>query len=284
MKIGVTSYSYDALLREGKKDMEGIVSLAARQGYEGIEFASLDEIYETVPAKALRARCEGEGILPAGYAVTADLEAGIERAESKLTRNLDEAAELGAPVMRTDLFHEYPLDPFAEKYIAAVRRIADEAEKRHIVLTTENHCGYFCTAERMERLVTTVAHPNFGILCDTANFLDADERADEVLARIAPYVRHVHLKDCHWKRGDMLYPGEGWYSTRGGNYIRGAIVGHGDVPLPQAIKALDAVGYAGWLIVEFEGIEECESACALSLRYAKRLLGSLGLLRWHEGC
>ena len=284
MKIGVTSYSYEQLLGSGAKTLEEIIALAAGQGYEGIEFAGLDEMYDAVPVRAIRARCEAEGIAPAGYSVSADLEAGIEAAWEKLLRNLDEAAAIGSPVMRTDLFHGYPLDPFAGKYIDAVRRLADEAHSRGVALTTENHCGYFCTAERMERLATAVSHPNFGLLCDTGNFLDADERPDLAVAKLAPYTRHVHLKDFHWKRGDALYPGEGWYTTRGGNYIRGAIIGHGDAPIPQALKALDAEGYAGWLIVEFEGIEDCETACALSLRYAKRLLENLDQLRWHEGC
>ena len=44
--------------------------------------------------------------------------------------------------------------------------------------------------------------------------------------------------------------------SRGGNYLRGAIRGHGDVPLLQAIRALKRSGYDGVLSVEFEGMED----------------------------
>ena len=47
-----------------------------------------------------------------------------------------------------------------------------------------------------------------------------------------------------------------WNVSRGGNFWRGAIIGHGNVPLLPCIRTLKRAGYAGVLSIEFEGIEE----------------------------
>jgi sugar phosphate isomerase/epimerase len=66
----------------------------------------------------------------------------------------------------------------------------------------------------------------------------------------------VHAKDFHVRRGTQPDPGPGWYPTRGGNRIRGAIVGHGEVPIVQCLRVLRGAGYDGDLALEFEGLED----------------------------
>ena len=51
-------------------------------------------------------------------------------------------------------------------------------------------------------------------------------------------------------------PGAGWFKSRAGNYLRGTIVGHGDVPVKQCIETLKRAGYNGSYSIEFEGVEE----------------------------
>ena len=53
----------------------------------------------------------------------------------------------------------------------------------------------------------------------------------------------------------MQNPGNMFFMTRGGNYLRGTIVGHGDVPVKSCINALKRVGYDGYISLEFEGPE-----------------------------
>ena len=121
---------------------------------------------------------------------------------------------------------------------------------------TENH-GYISQdSVRIEKLLTAVAHPNFGVLLDLGNFYCVDEDSAQAVGRLAPYAFHAHAKDFHIKSGNGVNPGEGWFMSRGGNYLRGAIIGHGDVPLLQAIRALKRSGYDGVLSVEFEGMED----------------------------
>ena len=121
---------------------------------------------------------------------------------------------------------------------------------------TENH-GYFSQdCARVEKLINTVAHPNFGALVDVGNFMCADEDPVKSVGIMAPYAKHVHAKDFHWKSGMDVNPGEGWFRTRAMNYIRGAIIGQGEAKVYQSIQILKSKGYDGYVTVEFEGMED----------------------------
>ena len=74
----------------------------------------------------------------------------------------------------------------------------------------ENH-GFFCQdSVRVEKLVTAIDHPNFGVLLDMGNFLCADDNPTTAVGRLLPYTFHCHAKDFHIKPGTDPYPGEGW--------------------------------------------------------------------------
>lgn len=280
MKFGVTSYSFDAYLNSGKKNIYELPAYARSLGFEGIEFAGLMEFDEPVDQALLKEKCREAGIAVCGYCTTADFAQDMAEQEAWVKSEIDRAAVLGAPVMRTDLYHGEPHDPYTPALIEAIRRLARYAAGRGVVLTTENHCGYFCRSERMERLFQAVNDDNFGQLFDTGNFLDADENPCEAIVRLAGWIRHVHWKDFHFKSGEAFYPGEGWYVTRGGNYIRGAIPGHGNAPLYPLAKALTQLGYDGYLVLEFEGIEDVEMAMRLGLSNMRQTVDRVKLGLW----
>ena len=140
----------------------------------------------------------------------------------------------------------------------------------------ENH-GYFCQdSDRLEQLVSAVKHPNFGALVDMGNFLCADDDPVRAVGRLAAAAFHVHAKDFHIKSGQWPNPGTGWFQSRGGNYLRGAIIGHGDVPVPQCLRILQRAGYAGAVSIEFEGMEEPLTGIAIGLENLRRFVAALG--------
>ena len=115
---------------------------------------------------------------------------------------------------------------------------------------------YAQDSDRIEKLVNAVNEKNFGALVDIGNFNCADENSVNAVGRMAPYARHAHAKDFHIKSGMLDNPGTGWFQSRGCNYLRGAIIGHGDVPVHQCVNALKRAGYDGYLAIEFEGMED----------------------------
>ena len=157
-------------------------------------------------------------------------------------------------------------------FVRAVGELADYAASVGLNLTLENHGLYVNGADRLIRILRAAGRKNVGLTVDVGNFLCVDEDPAHAVGRLAPYAFHVHAKDFHLKSGDGFNPGEGWFMTRGGNYLRGAIIGHGDVPLLQAIRALRRGGYDGALTIEFEGMEDPLAGIRIGLANLRRLV------------
>jgi len=156
--------------------------------------------------------------------------------------------------------------------IEGYRRVTEFAAGLGVKTMIENH-GYFMQDScRVKRLVEGVNHPNFGWLTDMGNFTCADEDPVEAMKTAAPMAVHAHIKDFHMKKKGDFIPENGWFPTRGGNFLRGAIIGNGNVDLVSSLSTLLAAGYDGWLSVEFEGIEDCLMALKADIENVKKLL------------
>ena len=279
MKHGVSTYSFDQLLSTGQLSLAGAIREAGAMGFDGVELANLTENYPYDPEELCAAAREA-GVELCSWATSANFAADISAQETALRAEIDRAAAMGCKAVRTDIYHEDVPHPYAENVLAALRRLADYAQEKDVVLITENHGGYLVTPERLERLFQAVDHENFGLLCDFANFADANEDPARAVRLLKKHIRHVHVKDCHLLPGDRLYPGEGWSVTAGGDYWRCAIAGQGNLPLAQCMKTLAQSGYDGYLIQEFEGVEDCRMAIRAGLDYMKRLLAVLPRYAW----
>ena len=271
MKIGVSSYSYCRLVKSGAMKQIEVIKAAKEAGFDVIEFSTI-----AVPegrklpdfAAELKAEADAVGIPIANYTIGADFVHGsggdLDAEVERLKGEVDVAAILGAPGMRHDITYSIkPGESGLHTFEAALPRIAkgvqavtEYAASKGIRTMTENHGFISQDSVRIEKLLTAVNNPNFGVLLDLGNFYCVDEDSAQAVGRLAPYAFHAHAKDFHMKSGNGFNPGEGWFMSRGGNYLRGAIIGHGNVPLLQAIRALKRAGYDGVLSVEFEGIED----------------------------
>lgn len=287
MITGVSSYSFSRLIQSGAMTEMGAVASAAEMGFKAIEFAGLNPGEgkdALVHAARLRENCGEKGLSIVNYAVPADFLQGCDgdlNAEiERLKREVLVAVALGAPLMRHDASSGFALDHAGPAdFHSALARLAEGcravtefAADRGIKTMVENH-GYFCQdSDRVEALVCAVNHPNFGLLVDIGNFACVDEDSASAVGRLAPQAFHVHVKDFHKKSGMMPFPGEGWFRSRAGNFLRGAIVGHGDIPVFQCLLLLDAAGYDGALCLEFEGMEEPLRGISLGHEYLKTLL------------
>lgn len=266
MKISVTSYSFGSYIKDDKLGLMGIIDKAAEMGFDGIEFSEGDwtnKLDLEVAAK-IKARCAEKGLSVVSYCVganflTSDLDAEIARVK----KEVDFASAMGTANMRHDVGHGIGGRKYSIGYDDALPLLArgalevtKYAEQLGIGTMTENH-GYFSQdAARVEKLINTVAHPNFGALVDVGNFMCADEDPTVSVGIMAPYAKHVHAKDFFFKSGMDQNPGEGWFRSRAMNYLRGAIIGQGEAKVYQSIQILKKAGYDGYVTVEFEGMED----------------------------
>lgn len=271
MKYGVSSYSYLNLVESGEMKQIDVIKKAKEMGFDAIEFINFHlEEGETAEGFAKMAREESErvGIDIEAYTISADLLNGCEgdfnKEIERIKREVDIARILGAKVFRHDATYGFSkeakdvrsFDAVLPKLIEGCRAITEYAEQFGIKTMVENH-GYFCQdSERVEKLVDGVNHKNFGVLIDIGNFACADEDSTEAVARLMPYASHIHAKDFHKKSGMGIDPGEGWFKTRAGNYLRGSIIGHGDIPVKQCLSIVKDYGYNNCISIEFEGLED----------------------------
>lgn len=214
------------------------------------------------------------------YMVGADFLAnGVAAQVETLKKEVEIAATLGAHRMRHDATGgkdatgkaytwEEALPILAEGY----GRVTEYAMGLGINTMIENH-GYFAQdAARVKSLIEAVGNRNFGWLVDMGNFMCADETPVASVAIAAPLAAHAHAKDFHFKKKGEFVPKHGWFSTRGGDSLRGAMIGHGVVNVPECLKILRSAGYDGWLSVEFEGMEDCLMALKYNLETLRELV------------
>lgn len=287
MKIGVSSYSYSALVNNGAMTQFDVIGKAKEMGFDVIEFAGLIAPKgEPVESYAVRVReeCSRVGLEMGNYTIGADLINGSNgNLDAEVERLKDEvriAKMLGAPGMRHDATRGFlPGYHGARSFkdalpilVKGCRNVTQYAAELGIRTMVENH-GFFCQdSERVEMLVCAVNHENFGVLVDMGNFLCADEDPARAVGRLAPYAFHVHAKDFHTKPGTYPNPGDGWFGSRGGNYLRGSIIGHGDVPVTQCLNILKSAGYNGNVSIEFEGMEDPLVGISTGLKNLKAYL------------
>jgi len=290
-KIAVSTYSYIALTRTGAMTLADVVRKTKELGFDGIEFA--DNVpFEGDPmegARKMHDLCTEVGLEIVNYTVGADLLNGFaggkpEDEIERIKRQVDIAEILGTKGIRHDATwgpskearEGYRgFDDFLPQLADGCRTVTEYAAAKGIKTMVENH-GYFAQdSDRMEKLVNAVAHPNFGILCDMGNFMCADEDPLLAVTRVAPYTVHVHAKDFHYKPHHATNPGAAFFPTRAGNYLRGAIVGHGKVPVQQCLRVFKNAGYEGYVSIEFEGIEDPIVGVTYGLAFLREHLSTI---------
>lgn len=242
-----------------------IAALLKEEGFDGGEpdhYAFYRRGEDDIEAaKKLRVRFEEEGIAcPCFSRGMTMLDIPREESVKRLKESVDVCVELGSPILHHTLqntFHT-PVIPLWQKhldYMADIcREIAEYAGERGVSCVYEDQ-GYFTnTPERLGDLLAKVDMPNVGICLDTGNSYWHDIDAVEYAAYLAPFVKHVHIKDILVKEADKVPPhAKAWYRTSHNNLVRQIIVGHGIVNFEAIFSILILAGYKGYYSLESGG-------------------------------
>ena len=283
MKTSVSTYSYGGYNSDEKLGIFGIIEHAKKTGFDGIEFTEGGWQQQPDGAKKIREHCEKVGITPVAFLVGADfINWGSEDGREEIARVkglIDTAADLGVSMLRHDVTggvrsRKYGIgyDDLLPVLAERIREVTEYAQEKGIKTMTENHGFFSQDANRVEKLINAVGHPNFGALIDMGNFLCADENPNISVGIMAPYAFHVHAKDFFIKDGLEPNPGDGWFMSRAGNYLRGAIIGHGNARVAQSIRTIARSGYDGYITIEFEGMEDNLAGIEIGYKNLKRFI------------
>ena len=130
-------------------------------------------------------------------------------------------------------------------------------------------------SERVQRLILAVDRENFRTTMDIGNFLCVDEDPVSAVKNNISFASMVHFKDFYIRDASRGMGDEGWFNSSHGNCLRGAIVGHGDIDIPAVLKVIKDFGYDGYISIEFEGMEDCETGSRIGMANVKRIWDEL---------
>ncbi|MFI3325710.1 MAG: sugar phosphate isomerase/epimerase family protein [Clostridia bacterium] len=283
MKFSVSSYSFAKMIQAKEITPFDCIAKAKELGFDGIEFVDFIDILH-IPederveyAKKLKAEADRCGLEITSFTVAADF-LTKENEVQRIKTLVDIGEILGVKRMRHDATSGYgfevgkykTFDSVVEQVAAACREVTIYAESKGITTMMENHGFFSQDSDRVEKLYNAINHPNFKILCDMGNFLCADEDPALAFAKLAPLAGYAHAKDFIFKSYNEPNPGMGSFQTRSGNYLRGTIIGHGNVPVKQCLYLLHKAGYDDAIAIEFEGVEDVITALTIGLDNLKR--------------
>ena len=286
MKIGLSTYSLLKAIERGEMTVLDTIQWVADNGGDHMEIVpyGFSLIDNPKLADDVRAKAESLKIELSNYAIPSnfvhDTTEAFEEEIQRIKGHVDLAHRLGIKHMRHDVI-EFTLDPekstveFFEvnlpKIVEGSRLIADYAARFGITTAVENHSVCVQGSERVQRVINLVDRDNFKTVLDIGNFLCIDEPSLVGVNKNIPFASIIHFKDFYI-RPYYKNPGPGdWFRTTNGNYLRGAILGHGDLEIREIIKLIKKSGYDGYITIEFEGMEDCKLGSEISMKNLKRL-------------
>jgi sugar phosphate isomerase/epimerase len=284
MKFGISSYCLFPGLNAGRIDVFQAMEWMKRQGADYVEIVPLGIDLDGQPGLAgqIAHRARELGLEIGNYAVGGDVlgdgsKEAFDTEIARLKRQVDLAAELGSKRMRHDIVihplrQEHPgqFERDFPRFVEACGQIAEHASQYGITTVVENHGRYVVSSDRVTRLVAAVNRPNFRMLLDIGNFLCVDEDPVTAVSNSLPFAEVIHFKDFYI-RPPYANPGEGWFQTNGGRYLRGAIFGQGDMDTRHIVNLIQSSGFDGPITLEFEGMEADELGTRMAFDNIRRL-------------
>lgn len=231
-----------------------ILDAAQRLGYDGIEFRGiLDQldlvnVPEFSPAQiaATRKRLDDAGVrvacMSSSICVVASTKSEVDRFQAieHAKRYIELAKEMGAPCIRLfsgDVPATLERDAALDRAADSLRKIGDYATERGVIAAVETHDA-FVRSEQLMEMIRLAHHPAAQVLWDIHNpYREAGETIAHSLHYLGGHIASTHVKDS-------LAGPEG-----DGSYV---LLGRGDVPVLDAIRALTKAGYDGFYTLEWE--------------------------------
>lgn len=227
---------------------QDIVATAYDLGYEGIEVRGIgkDISVPSVPQfgesqlDATRKQLDQLGLRVCCLASDCCLHIASRREEvaREARAYIDLAARLGTPyvrVMGADAVPHVTGEVDDALVLSALRDMLPYAAQKNVTLIFETH-GVWADSARLARLLAAADSRYVGALWDIHHpFRFFGETPERTIGNLAPYIRHVHVKDARLEQGRSRY----------------VMLGTGELPVLDALSRLAKLGYEGYYSLEW---------------------------------
>lgn len=230
---------------------KAILEAADELGYAGLELRGiagemdLPKVPELQGSRLAATRRDLEAL---GLVIT-DLGASARMHEKdKATRDkqldegrrfIDLAQALGVPYVRMfgdKLPPDEPREEVMKRVVEGFQEMAVHAKPAGVTVLIESH-GDFTHSPDLIEILTRVDSDAFALLWDAHHTLVAGQESPVFTwQQLGRYVRHTHLKDSRPEGAERRY----------------VLVGSGDVPVREQVRALAQGGYRGYYCFEWE--------------------------------
>ncbi|WP_163582797.1 sugar phosphate isomerase/epimerase family protein [Gracilibacillus saliphilus] len=288
MIVGMSSYSLANAIHSGEMSILDVMDWTKAQGGDHIEIVPIgytltdnNHLVQDIIKKANELEL-GLSNYAIGAEFLTDNNKDYQREIDRVKKEVDIANALGVKRMRHDVSFKPPTEASIEQFdrdlpkiVEACQEIADYAKQYEIITSIENHGFYIQGSDRVNLIIKKVNRSNFGLTLDTGNFLCVDEDPYCAIQKCLDNTTMLHVKDFYVRQDTTNFLGEGWLTSIGGKYLRGAITGHGDIDLRTILQVIKESGYDSYVSIEFEGMEECKKASNISLQNVQSILKQL---------
>lgn len=231
---------------------EQITSFAVQHGYKGLEIRGLQrqmdltqcpEFSTEEARKKTTALMKQKGLAFVGLGSSANLHhpEGAEREKNlaEARRFIDLAGQIGCPYVRV-FPNNFPKDTDKRATMDLISKglqeLGDFAEKSNVIVLLETH-GDVVRIEDLATIMQAAEHPHMGLVWDVANMWTVTKESPaDAYQKLKKYIRHTHIKDARLVGGKPQY----------------TLLGQGEVPIFEAIRALQRGGYKGYYSFEWE--------------------------------
>ncbi|HEY7801405.1 MAG TPA: sugar phosphate isomerase/epimerase family protein [Dehalococcoidia bacterium] len=279
MKLGCSSWSYHAAFRAGRIDLrEWLRRCAEEMELDGVELADIHfPTTDPVYLREIKKLCIDLQLTLAGVAVTNDFGPDDNRAEEteKVRQWCDIAAVLGAPIVR--IFAGWTPAPAANEPESgrivglfrkvfgapqpnprrtwsdltwALRQSADHGAERGVVVALQNsaRAGLVGSGLELDQCLQDVGSAWLRVCLDPADLPD-QARLEAALQRTVQV--HARLHDVQEDGSDAA------------------------IHWPELLRMLRLASYRGFVLIDYDGAEEPETAVPRSARYLSATLQAI---------
>ncbi|NLX77211.1 MAG: AMP-binding protein [Clostridiaceae bacterium] len=224
-----------------------IYSMAKDLGFDGIEIRGLgDDIF------AVKAKPFTDEQLPKTVEKLKSLNLEIpclssgcclkypekeEENVAEITQYIILAGKLGTPFVRilADRNPEPEGEVDDDVILKVLGRLIPVAEKHNVTLLIETN-GVYADTSRLCNLLNHAASDHVAALWDIHHpYRFANESPGETVKNLGAYIRYVHIKDSVAENGKIHY----------------RMMGEGDLPIHDAMMALNSINYEGYITLEW---------------------------------
>lgn len=265
--------------KPGWMSREDVLKFYSELKAEGVEL--MHDYWHDCSPEQLRSITADLGLAITCYVFFCDLAVDDAMRQQRIDEGrklLDRTAAIGtsrAMVVPAVFKPDQPVADQRRWMVDGLRVLADHAQSLGLTMLAEN-IDYAPVRPLMGRgeqcrdICAEVDSPAFRLIYDAGCSIAVDEDPLETLRVMAPYLGHVHVKNLRvWKQGEQ---GERFTKSDTGQLLIATPLNQGLVNMDQVLAELDRIGYAGPILVEYQG-EDPLTTLPLDVAYLRGIRG-----------